>query len=152
MDGEVGWDQKTAALVMNGIHTAPHDQVLRAFEGMCKDAGYSTSLKVVLASAGNRRADLEVFNILRVAQQTNLLVDVTLRHDFIGTGPRAASTATSCVCTSSSPISEPTTISIPSDINRTSKSSVAGAPPPRRRQTPENRCRRTAIPTTFAPG
>jgi hypothetical protein len=35
--------------------------------------------------AGNQRADLEVLNI-RVAQQTDLLVEVTLRHDFIGTG------------------------------------------------------------------
>jgi hypothetical protein len=40
---------------------------------------------MVLKSAGNRRAELEVLNI-RVAQQTDLLVDVTLRHDFIGSG------------------------------------------------------------------
>ena len=35
--------------------------------------------------AHDRRADLEVLNI-RVAQQTDLLVDVTLRHDSIGSG------------------------------------------------------------------
>jgi len=39
----------------------------------------------VLTSEGNRRADLEIRNI-RVAGQTDLLVDVTLRHDFIGAG------------------------------------------------------------------
>jgi hypothetical protein len=54
-------------------------------EGVCKDAGYSTSLKTVLTSEGIRRADLEVFNI-RVVQPTDLLVDVTLRHDFFGAG------------------------------------------------------------------
>jgi hypothetical protein len=59
--------------------------VLRALESICKDAGYSTNLKMVLTSAGNRRTDLEVLNI-RVVQQTDLLVDVTLRHDFIGAG------------------------------------------------------------------
>jgi hypothetical protein len=39
----------------------------------------------VLTSEGNRRAGLEIRNI-HVAQQTDLLVDVTLRHDFIGAG------------------------------------------------------------------
>ena len=33
----------------------------------------------------NCRADLEVLSI-RVVQQTDLLVDVTLRHNFIGAG------------------------------------------------------------------
>jgi hypothetical protein len=37
------------------------------------------------SSEGNRRADLEIRNI-RVAGQTDVLVDVTLRHDFIGAG------------------------------------------------------------------
>ena len=32
-----------------------------------------------------RRADLEILNI-QVAQQIDLLVDVTLRHDFVGGG------------------------------------------------------------------
>jgi hypothetical protein len=40
---------------------------------------------MVLTSAGNQRADLEVLNI-RVAQPTDLLVDVTLRHDLIVAG------------------------------------------------------------------
>jgi hypothetical protein len=64
---------------------------LRALESICKDAGYSTNLKMVLTSAGSRRADLEVLNI-RVAQQTDLLIDVTLRHDFIGAGRYGGST------------------------------------------------------------
>ncbi len=34
---------------------------------------------------GTRRADLEVHNI-RVAGKTDLLIDVTLRHPFIGAG------------------------------------------------------------------
>jgi hypothetical protein len=42
----------------------------------------------VLTSEGHRRADLEIRNI-RVAQQIDLLVDVTLRHDFIGAFPSA---------------------------------------------------------------
>jgi hypothetical protein len=49
---------------------------------------YSTNIKKVLTSEGQRFADLEVLNI-RMAQQTDLLVDVTsvtLRHDFIGAG------------------------------------------------------------------
>jgi hypothetical protein len=40
--------------------------VLRALESICKDAGYSTNIKMVLTSAGSRRADFEVLNI-RVA-------------------------------------------------------------------------------------
>jgi hypothetical protein len=58
---------------------------LRALESICTDAGYSTKVKMVLTSEGNRRTDLEVLNI-RVTQQTDLLVDVILRHDFIGAG------------------------------------------------------------------
>jgi hypothetical protein len=38
----------------------------------------------VLTSEGRHRADLEGRNI-RVAEMTDLLIDVTLRHDFIGT-------------------------------------------------------------------
>jgi hypothetical protein len=62
-----------------------HDHVLRALERICNDAGFATTHKRVLTSDGNRRADLEICNI-RVAGQTDLLVDVTLRHDFIGSG------------------------------------------------------------------
>jgi hypothetical protein len=49
---------------------------LRALESICNAAGFATNHKRVLTSAGNRRADLEIRNI-RVAQQTDLLVDVT---------------------------------------------------------------------------
>ena len=38
-----------------------------------------------MCAGGNHRADLEVLNI-RVAQPTDLLVDVTLRHDLIVAG------------------------------------------------------------------
>jgi hypothetical protein len=58
---------------------------LRALERICNDAGFATTHKRVLTSEDNRRADLEIRNI-RVAQQTDLLVDVTLRHHFIGAG------------------------------------------------------------------
>ena len=54
-------------------------------ERICNDAGFATTHKRVLTNEGNRRADLEIRNI-RVAGQTDLLVDVTLRHDFIGAG------------------------------------------------------------------
>ena len=37
------------------------------------------------SSEGRRRADLEVRNV-RVAQKTDLLIDVTIRHPFIGAG------------------------------------------------------------------
>jgi hypothetical protein len=54
-------------------------------ERICNDTGFATTHKRVLTSEGNRRADLEIGKI-RVAQQTNLLVDVNLRHNFIGSG------------------------------------------------------------------
>jgi hypothetical protein len=54
-------------------------------ESICNDAGFVTNHKRVLTSEGNRRADVEIRNI-RVAQQTDFLVDVTVRHDFIGAG------------------------------------------------------------------
>jgi hypothetical protein len=54
-------------------------------ERICNDAGFATTHKRVLTSEDNRRADLEIRNI-RVAQQTDLLVDVTVRHNFKGTG------------------------------------------------------------------
>jgi len=54
-------------------------------ESICNAAGFATNHKRVLTSAGNRRADLEIRNT-RVAQQTDLLLDVTLRYDFIGAG------------------------------------------------------------------
>jgi hypothetical protein len=54
-------------------------------ERICNDTGFATTHKRLLTSEGNRRADLEIRNI-RVAQQTDLLVDVTFRHNFTGTG------------------------------------------------------------------
>ncbi len=39
----------------------------------------------LLTSAGKRRADLEILNI-QAARQIDLLVDITLRHDFVGAG------------------------------------------------------------------
>jgi hypothetical protein len=54
-------------------------------ERICNDAGFATTHKRVLTSEGNRCTYLEIRNI-RVAGQTDLLVDVTLRHDFIGAG------------------------------------------------------------------
>ena len=65
--------------------TCAHDHALRALERICNDTGFATIHKRVLTSEGNRRADLEIRNI-RVAQRTDLLVDVTLRHNFIGAG------------------------------------------------------------------
>jgi hypothetical protein len=54
-------------------------------ERVCHDAGLATTHKRVLTSEGHRRADLEIRNI-RVAGQIDLLVDVTVRHDFKGAG------------------------------------------------------------------
>jgi hypothetical protein len=54
-------------------------------ERICNDAGFATRRKHVLTSEGSRRADLEIRNI-RLADKVNLLVDVTIRHDFIGAG------------------------------------------------------------------
>jgi hypothetical protein len=58
---------------------------LTALESICNSAGYATKHKHVLTSAGKRRADLEILNI-QVARQIDLLVDITLRHDFVGAG------------------------------------------------------------------
>jgi len=58
---------------------------LTALESICNSAGYATKHKHVLTSAGKRRADLEILNI-QVARNIDLLVDVTLRHDFVGAG------------------------------------------------------------------
>jgi hypothetical protein len=58
---------------------------LRALDRICIDAGFATTHKRVLTSEGNCHAYLEICNI-RVAGQTDLLVDVTVRHNFKGTG------------------------------------------------------------------
>ena len=85
MGVEGAWDHVNSCLHHASNWTCAHDHVLRALESICIAAGFATIHKRVLTSAGNRRADLEIRNI-RVAQQTDLLVDVTLRHDFIGAG------------------------------------------------------------------
>jgi hypothetical protein len=85
MGGDSAWDHVNSCLQHASNWTCAHDHVLRALERICNAACFATSHKRVLTSAGNRRADLEIRNI-RVAQQTDLLVDVPLRHDFIGAG------------------------------------------------------------------
>jgi hypothetical protein len=85
MGGEGAWDHINSCLHHASNWTCAHDHVLRALERICNDAGFATTHKRVLTSEGNLRADLEIRNI-RVAQQTDLLVDVTVRHDFIGAG------------------------------------------------------------------
>jgi transcriptional regulator of met regulon len=85
LGGEGAWDHVNPCLHRAPNWTCAHDHVLRALESICNDAGFATNHKRVLTSDGNSRADLEIRNI-RVAQQTDLLVDVTLRHNFIGTG------------------------------------------------------------------
>jgi hypothetical protein len=58
---------------------------MTALERICNNAGYAAKHKRVLTSAGKQLADLEILNI-QVAQQIDLLVDVTLRHDLVGAG------------------------------------------------------------------
>ena len=85
MGGEGAWDHINSCLHHASNWTCAHDHVLRALERICNDAGFATTHKRVLTSEGHRPADLQIRNI-RVAGQTELLVDVTLRHDFIGAG------------------------------------------------------------------
>ena len=54
-----------------------------AFDRICNDSGFATTHNRVLTSEDNLCADLEICNI-HVSQQTDLLVEVTLYHDFIG--------------------------------------------------------------------
>jgi hypothetical protein len=58
---------------------------LRALDRICNDSGFATTHKRLLTSEGKRHADLEIRNIY-VAGQTDFLVDVTVRHNFKGTG------------------------------------------------------------------
>jgi hypothetical protein len=85
--GEGAWDHVNSCLHYASNWSCVHDRVLRALESICNAAGFgfTTNHKWVFTSEGHRRADLEIRNI-RVAQQTDLLVDVPLRHDFIGAG------------------------------------------------------------------
>jgi hypothetical protein len=85
MGGEGAWDHINSCLYHASNWTCAHEHVLRALESICNDAGFATRHKRVLTSEGNRRADLEVRNIC-VSQQTDLLIDVTVRQKFKGTG------------------------------------------------------------------
>ena len=85
MGGEGAWYHINSCLQHASNWTCAHDHVLRALDRMCNDAGFATTHKRVLTSEGNLLADLAIHNI-RVAGQTNSLVDVTVRHNFKGTG------------------------------------------------------------------
>jgi hypothetical protein len=85
MGGNGAWDHINSCPHHSANWTIAHEHVLRTLERICNDAGYATSRKRVLPSEGTRRADLEVRNI-RVVGKTDLLLDVTLRHPFIGAG------------------------------------------------------------------
>ena len=83
MGGEGGWDHVNSCLYHARNWYCAHNHFLRALESICTDAGYSTKVKMVLTSEGNRRAILKYSTS---AWRTDFLVDVTLRHDFIGAG------------------------------------------------------------------
>jgi hypothetical protein len=85
MGGDCAWDHINSCPHHSANWTITHEHVLRALDRICNDAGYATSSKRVLPSEGTRRPNLEVRNI-RVAGKTNLLIDVTLLHPFIGAG------------------------------------------------------------------
>jgi hypothetical protein len=85
MGGEGAWDHINSCLHHASNWTCAHDHLLRALECICNDTGFATTHKRVLTSEDNHRTDLEIRNI-RVAGQTNLLEDVTVRHNFKGTG------------------------------------------------------------------
>ena len=85
MGGEGAWDHANTCLTHSSNWTRAHNHVMTALESICNNAGYATKHKRVLTSAGKQRADLEILKI-QVAQQIDLLVDVTLRHDFVGAG------------------------------------------------------------------
>ena len=76
---------KQHSLYHNANWTTAHEHVLQAFECICNDAGFATRRKQVLTSEGSRRADFEIRNI-RLSDKVDLLVDITIRHDFIGAG------------------------------------------------------------------
>jgi hypothetical protein len=85
MGGEGAWDHVNTCLTHSSNWTRAHNHVLTELESICNSAGYATKHKHVLTSAGKRDADLEILNI-QVAGNINLLVDITLRHDFVGAG------------------------------------------------------------------
>ena len=60
-----------------------HEHVLRAVMGIFRAAGYSSSIKSLPTSDGHRRADLHVVGAHLMGKH-DLMIDVTVRHDFIG--------------------------------------------------------------------
>ena len=60
-----------------------HEHVLRAIMAVLQAAGYACSIKHVPTSDGIRRADLHVVGT-RLMGKDDLIIDYTLRHDFIG--------------------------------------------------------------------
>jgi hypothetical protein len=85
MGGDGAWDHINSCIYHSANWTTAHEHVLQAFERICNDAGFATRRKQVLTSEGSRSADLEIRNIL-LADKVDLLVDITIRHDFIGAG------------------------------------------------------------------
>ena len=85
MGGDGAWNHINSCIHHASNWTGAHEHILRALERICNDAGFATNHKRVLTSEGSRRADLEIRNIC-VAEKIDLLVDVTLRHDFVGAG------------------------------------------------------------------
>ncbi len=85
MGGEGIWDHVNTCLTHSSNLTRAHNHVLTALESICNSASYATKHKHVLTSAGKRVVDLEILNI-QVARKIDLLVDITLRHDFVSAG------------------------------------------------------------------
>ncbi len=83
MDGQGAWDHISSYLHHVSNLTAAHEHVQRDLERICNHAGFATNHKLVFTSQGNLGA--EIRNSC-VVEQIDLLVDVTLRHDFIGAG------------------------------------------------------------------
>jgi hypothetical protein len=97
MGGEGAWDHINSCSRHNSNWTSAHEHVLRVLDHIvvfvsvrtnkrhhhhCNDDSFATSHKRVLTSEGGRCADLDVRKI-RVSEMTDLLIDVTLCHDFI---------------------------------------------------------------------
>ena len=85
MGGDGAWDHINSCIYHSANWTTAHEHVLQGVERICNDAGFATRRKQVLTSEGSRRADLEIRNI-RLADTVDLLVDISIRHDFIGAG------------------------------------------------------------------
>jgi len=85
MGGDGAWDHINSCIYHSANWTTAHEHVLQVLERICNDGGFATRCKQVLTSEGSRSSDLEIRNI-RLAYKVDLLVDVTIRHDFIGAG------------------------------------------------------------------